>query len=100
MPALELLKFVKTVCRQKVKGQSVEVKSAHVDGPRQLYDTLSSFSSQDKGLSTGVRRQAVHKKFDMENGHGALVRMLLHLMPALSITHRDGTDSKEPPRLN
>ena len=53
-----------------------------------------------KGLSTGVRRQAVHKKFDMENGHGALVRMLLHLMPALSITHRDGTDSKEPPRLN
>ena len=49
MPALELLKFVKTVCRQKVKGQSVEVKSAHVDGPTQLYDTLSSFSSQDSG---------------------------------------------------
>ena len=52
MPASELLKFVKTDCRQKAKGQSVEVKSAHVDGPRQLYDTLSSFSSQDKGLST------------------------------------------------
>ena len=49
MPASELLKFVKTVCRQKAKGQSVEVKSAHVDGPRQLYDTLSSFSSQDSG---------------------------------------------------
>lgn len=49
MPALELLKFVKTVCRQKAKGQSVEVKSAHVDGLRQLYDTLSSFSSQDSG---------------------------------------------------
>lgn len=45
MPASELRKFVKTVCRQKAKGQSVEVKSAHVDGPRQLYDTLSSFSS-------------------------------------------------------
>ena len=39
----------------------MEVKSAHVDGPRQLYDTLSSFSSQDSGdikrLSTGVRRK-------------------------------------------
>ena len=51
MPASELLKFVKTDCRQKAKGQSVEVKSAHVDGPRQLYDTLSSFSSHAK-LST------------------------------------------------
>ena len=50
MPASELLKFVKTDCRQKAKGQSVEVKSAHVDGPRQLYDTLSSFSSQDLSL--------------------------------------------------
>ena len=49
MPASELLKFVKTDCRQKAKGQSVEVKSAHVDGPRLLYDTLSSFSSQDSG---------------------------------------------------
>lgn len=45
----ELLEFVKTVCKQKAETQTLELKSAHVDCPKRLYDTLSSFSNQDSG---------------------------------------------------
>lgn len=45
----ELVELAKLVCKQKAEGQRVEVKAAHVDCPKHLYDTLSSFSNQDSG---------------------------------------------------
>ena len=45
----ELLELAKTVCKQKAETQTLELKSAHVDCPKRLYDTLSSFSNQDSG---------------------------------------------------
>lgn len=45
----DLLEFAKTVCKQKAETQTLELKSAHVDYPKRLYDTLSSFSNQDSG---------------------------------------------------
>ena len=45
----ELLDLVHTVVRQKAESQTLEVKAAHLDCPKRLYDTLSSFSNQDSG---------------------------------------------------
>ena len=49
MLAEELLELVNKTVRQKSEGQTLEVKAAHVDCPKRLYDTLSSFSNQDAG---------------------------------------------------
>ena len=49
MLAEELLELVNKTVRQKSEGQTLEVKAAHVDCPKRLYDTLSSFSNQDSG---------------------------------------------------
>ena len=45
----ELLELANSVCKQKAESQTVECKAAHVDCPKRLYDTLSSFSNQDSG---------------------------------------------------
>ena len=49
MLAEELLEFVNKTVRQKSEGQTLEVKAAHMDCPKRLYDTLSSFANQDIG---------------------------------------------------
>lgn len=45
----ELLELANSVCKQRAESQTVECKAAHVDCPKRLYDTLSSFSNQDSG---------------------------------------------------
>lgn len=45
----ELIELANKVCKQKAEEQTVEVKAAHTDCPKRLYDTLSSFSNQDSG---------------------------------------------------
>ena len=45
----ELLELAKAVCKQRAESQTLELKSAHKDCPKRLYDTLSSFSNQDGG---------------------------------------------------
>lgn len=45
----ELNELANKVCKQKAEEQTVEVKAAHIDCPKRLYDTLSSFSNQDSG---------------------------------------------------
>ena len=45
----ELVELAQHVCRNKSEGQTIEIKAAHVDCPKRLYDTLSSFSNQDMG---------------------------------------------------
>lgn len=45
----ELIELAKSVNKQKAEGQTIEVKAAHSDCPKRLYDSLSSFSNQDQG---------------------------------------------------
>lgn len=45
----ELVELANKVCKQKAEEQTIEVKAAHIDCPKRLYDTLSSFSNQDSG---------------------------------------------------
>lgn len=45
----ELIDLANATMKQKAEGQMLEVKAAHVDCPKRLYDTLSSFSNQDTG---------------------------------------------------
>lgn len=45
----ELIDLANATIKQKAEGQTLEVKAAHVDCPKRLYDTLSSFSNQDSG---------------------------------------------------
>lgn len=45
----ELIDLVFKTVHQKAETQTLELKAAHVDCPKRLYDTLSSFSNQDSG---------------------------------------------------
>ena len=45
----ELIELVEQTKHLKAEGQTLEVKAAHIDCPKRLYDTLSSFSNQDGG---------------------------------------------------
>ena len=45
----ELIDLVSRTVHQKAETQTLELKAAHVDCPKRLYDTLSSFSNQDSG---------------------------------------------------
>ena len=45
----ELIELANKICKQRAEEQTIEVKAAHVDCPKRLYDTLSSFSNQDSG---------------------------------------------------
>lgn len=45
----ELAALVQTIRHQKAEHQTIEVKAAHTNCPKRLYDTLSSFSNQDSG---------------------------------------------------
>ncbi len=45
----ELIRLADKICRQQSETQTVEVKAAHQGCPTRLYDTLSSFSNQDRG---------------------------------------------------
>ncbi len=45
----ELIELAKHIMHTKAESQTIEVKAAHVDCPKRLYDTLSSFSNQDGG---------------------------------------------------
>ena len=45
----DLIDLAKSVCEQQAETQTLECKAAHIDCPKRLYDTLSSFSNQDSG---------------------------------------------------
>lgn len=45
----ELIELVRMVGRFKAESQHLELKAAHIDCPKRLYDTFSSFSNQDGG---------------------------------------------------
>ena len=47
----ELIQLANMIMRLKAESQTIEVKAANKCFPQQLYDTLTSFSSQDSGRS-------------------------------------------------
>ena len=40
----ELKELARSIQEQRAEEQKIEVKAAHIDCPKRLYDTLSSFS--------------------------------------------------------
>ena len=56
----ELQELANSICKQQAETQTIECKAAHVDCPKRLYDTLSSFSNQDSGgtLLFGIDEKA------------------------------------------
>lgn len=49
MTSEELLEKIKQIRESKCETRMLEIKAAHTDCPRRLYDTLSAFSNQDDG---------------------------------------------------
>ena len=49
MTTEELLENLKNIQKMKCETQCLELKTAELDCPKRLYDTLSSFSNQDEG---------------------------------------------------
>lgn len=49
MTTEELLENLKKIQKMKCETQCLELKTAELDCPKRLYDTLSSFSNQDEG---------------------------------------------------
>lgn len=49
MQSDELIKLVKELQRKKCESQTIEVKTANINCPERLYDSLSSFSNQNDG---------------------------------------------------
>ena len=45
----ELLNLIRRIQKRQTEFQNVELKTANIDFPRRIYDTLSSFSNQDEG---------------------------------------------------
>lgn len=67
----ELVDLTKLVCEQKAETQTLECKAAHIDCPKRLYDTLSSFSNQDSGgvLLFGVDEKAGFQVVGVYDAH-------------------------------
>ena len=45
----ELLNLIRRIQKRQTEFQNVELKTANIDFPKRIYDTLSSFSNQDEG---------------------------------------------------
>lgn len=68
----ELANLIRKVQRRQTEFQTVELKTAAVDFPRRIYDTLSSFSNQDDGgvIIFGISQEdncAVVGVYNVEN---------------------------------
>lgn len=49
MQTEELLELVKNIKELKAEDNFIEIKSAHDECPKKLYDTISAFSNQNGG---------------------------------------------------
>ncbi|MEA4859259.1 hypothetical protein SDC9_94644 [bioreactor metagenome] len=60
----ELKAIINDVTSRRMEGQTLEIKAVHDGNPKRLYDTLSSFSNQDEGVSfslASMRRKVFRK---------------------------------------
>ena len=71
MTGEELKDLLKTIQRTKCETQTLELKSASVDCPRKLFDTLSSFSNQDDGgiIVFGINEESGYKECGVYDPH-------------------------------
>lgn len=60
MVAEELRELIQQIQERGCEEQSIEVKAAHIDCPKKLYDTISAFANQNIGgtLVFGLDEQA------------------------------------------
>ncbi len=49
MLEIDLINLVQKIVKNKYETNKIEIKSAHINCPKRLFDTLSSFSNQDDG---------------------------------------------------
>lgn len=71
MTGEELKDLLKTIQRTKCETQTLELKSANVDCPKKLFDTLSSFSNQDDGgvIVFGINEELSYKECGVYDPH-------------------------------
>ena len=71
MTGEELKDLLKTIQRTKSETQTLELKSANVDCPKKLFDTLSSFSNQDDGgiIVFGINEESGYKECGVYDPH-------------------------------
>ena len=71
MTGEELKDLLKTIQRTKCETQTLELKSASVDCPKKLFDTLSSFSNQDDGgiIVFGINEESGYKECGVYDPH-------------------------------
>ncbi len=71
MTGEELKDLLKTIQRTKCETQTLELKSANVDCPKKLFDTLSSFSNQDDGgvIVFGINEEFGYKECGVYDPH-------------------------------
>ena len=71
MTGEELKDLLKTIQRKKCETQTLELKSASVDCPKKLFDTLSSFSNQDDGgiIVFGINEELGYKECGVYDPH-------------------------------
>ena len=84
----ELINLVKKVQKRQTEFQTVELKSAHSDFPKKIYDTLSSFSNQDEGgtIIFGVSEKdeyAVVGVYDIENAQKTAMEACGQMEPSV-----------------
>ena len=86
MLATELIELAKKVIHQQAETQTIEVKTAHEDCPKRLYDTLSSFSNQDTGgiILFGLnenKKFAVEGVYDLQDLQKQVTHQCLQMEP-------------------
>ena len=71
MTGEELKDLLKIIQRTKCETQTLELKSASVDCPKKLFDTLSSFSNQDDGgiIVFGINEELGYKECGVYDPH-------------------------------
>ncbi len=71
MTGEELKDLLKIIQRTKCETQALELKSANVDCPKKLFDTLSSFSNQDDGgiIVFGINEESGYKECGVYDPH-------------------------------
>ena len=62
----ELKELARSIQEQRAEEQKIEVKAAHIDCPKRLYDTLSIFQIKDTGgiLIFGLDENKILKQWE------------------------------------
>lgn len=99
MTSNELKELLNKIQETKHESQTLEIKSAHIDCPKCLYDTLSGFSNQDMG---GIIVFGIHKENDFEEVgvydaqdlqkkiNEQCLQMEPKIRPVLTVVEKDG----------